>query len=575
MDFISVADGVAGYVKHYEDTVQNGNHTITFTGVELKGITQNRIVIPPTGVAYEHYRETPEFVIASLIQNHITAPTDGSRRILGTIPDFPVSEGKITYDGRYKNLAEEIETLATTYNVGWCASIEDSAIVWHIWHGINRTAEQSQNNRMILDYEYGTMNDSSFAYGDSVPTYMIVAGQGEGASRAIAEIQRDGANLTRIETFLDARDIEDNTLLPQRGEEKLAEFGDNISYTATLSNQAIKQYRVDFELGDIGTIRDEKLGENLNYQITAIEEIYEGNQLAVNMTFGYDKNMLKDAIKRMNSKRDSLLAVESYGSGSSAGTGNGEIETDANGNVIINFNTNTPVSDDGEGNVVVGDNNFSGGSGCECEEITVNGVAPVEGNITLTPDDIGAAEANHSHNISLSTITNAMFPVGSTYTTTTNTNPSSKLGGTWELINKSFTPLFANGSSYFTTNTTNFTFTSCYINRVGNTVALRLNVKNNVALSDNTLEVGTFNFDSIGITRIHNTQFSSNTYSDALNGVIQYQVNYETGALENYDVVGNYSTSTGLSIFYCFDFVLKPEYMLDSACNQFIWERTA
>ena len=331
MDFISIGDDKAGLVQHYEDTIEDGEHTLTFSGVELKGLASRRIVIPPTGEAYETFtKSSPEYVIANLLTNQLLNPAAANRKIAGTLLDYEQSTTKIRYDGRYQNLEEEIETLATTYNVGWYAYISDNVIKWKIWNGVDRTAAQTTNNRMILSYDYGTMSNSSLTVEDQVPTYMVIAGQGEGVDRAIAIIDKEKSALTRIETFLDARDIQDDSLLPQRGEQNLAEYGDEINYTATLSNQAANQYRNDFDLGDIGTIKDDKIENDLDYRITAIEEVYEENQLSINMTFGYDKNQLKDAIKRMNNKRDSLLALEG-----SAGGGSLSVSDDGNGNVVI------------------------------------------------------------------------------------------------------------------------------------------------------------------------------------------------------------------------------------------------
>lgn len=331
MDFISIGEDKAGLVQHYEDTIEDGEHTLTFSGVELKGLASRRIVIPPAGEAYETFtKSSPEYVIANLLTNQLLNPTVENRKIAGTLLEYAQSTTKIRYDGRYQNLEEEIEMLATAYNVGWCAYISDNVIKWKIWNGVDRTAAQTTNNRMILSYDYGTMNNSSLTIEDQVPTYMVIAGQGEGVDRAIAIIDKEKSALTRIETFLDARDIKDDSLLPQRGEQNLAEYGDEINYTATLSNQAANQYRNDFDLGDIGTIKDDKIENDLDYRITAIEEVYEENQLSINMTFGYDKNQLKDAIKRMNNKRDSLLALEG-----SAGGGSLSVSDDGNGNVVI------------------------------------------------------------------------------------------------------------------------------------------------------------------------------------------------------------------------------------------------
>ena len=311
MDFISLENDVAGLVQSYESKSENGEDILTFTGVELKGLTARRIVFPADGKAYLHYaNKSPEYIINALISNSLVAPSDSSRKVYGSIAPYQESATRITYDGRYQNLEEEIETLATTYNIGWCASIENGAIVWKIWHGVDRTAGQSKNNRMILDYEYGTMNNSSLNVENLVPNYMIIAGRGEGENRETATIDKEKSNIERIETFVDARDIEDNSLLTQRGEQKLSEYGDNTNYTATLSNQAVHQYRIDYELGDIGTIRDKSLHTHIDYRITQLEEVYEDNQFYLNLTFGYDKKTLKDAVKRMTNKQNSLFAAE-------------------------------------------------------------------------------------------------------------------------------------------------------------------------------------------------------------------------------------------------------------------------
>lgn len=384
MDFISIDDDIAGFVQHYDDSIDNGVHTVTYTGIELKGLAERRIVIPASGEAYQHYyNKEPEYIIAELLDKQILNPADITRRIYGTIAPYSSYHSGITYDGRYQVLSEEIIELATAYDIGWCASIEDSTIVWKIWNGVDRTATQNENNRMILDYDYGTMNNSTLSVEDTVPTYMIVAGQGEGAKRAIEELNNGAAGLKRIETFLDARDIEDDNLLSQRGQEKLAEYGDSSSYTATLSNQAIQQYRTEYELGDIGTVRDTKLDGAIDYRITAVEEIYENNQLTVNIVLGYDKNTLKDSIQRMNSKRDALLAVESYSGGGSSGGGGCDCEP-------------ITTKEDGNGNVIVGGGCVTMGSST-IVDVDLSNYATKDDIAAITPASIGAATANHSH----------------------------------------------------------------------------------------------------------------------------------------------------------------------------------
>ena len=448
MNFISLDKDVAGYVVKCEDDTKEGVNTVTYTGVELKGLTQRRIIIPPTGEAYQHYTsKSPEYIIAELLNLQLLNPTDADRQIVGSLEPYETEHNGITYDGRYQVLADEIVELATAYNIGWCASIENSAIVWKIWNGVNRTAGQTENNRMILDYEYGTMNDSTLTVAEGVPTFMIVAGQGEGAERAIETLNNGEVKLKRHETFLDARDIEDDTLLAERGEKKLAEYGDNTNYTATLSNQAVKQYRADFELGDIGTIREAKIDGSLDYRITEIEEVYEGNQLSVNIVFGYEKSQLVDAIKRMNSKRDALLAVEGYGSGGSGGCDCEPITTsyDTAGNVIVGGGC---VSTSGS-TIVSGDANIHIGTDEPTDESNVwidtdEPITSISGVDEATVDEkIEAALEPYAQTANL---LNLIYPVGSIYMSVNSTSPATLFGGTWEQIKDCF--LLGAGGNY-------------------------------------------------------------------------------------------------------------------------------
>lgn len=532
MDFISLGENVAGFVQHYEDTINDGVHTVTYTGIELKGLAERRIVIPASGEAYQHYyNKEPEYIIAELLDKQIINPTDTSRRIYGSIAPYTSYHSGITYDGRYQVLSEEIIELATAYDIGWCASIEDSTIVWKIWNGVDRTAGQTENNRMMLDYGYGTMNNSTLTVENTVPTFMIVAGQGEGADRSIEELNNGATGLSRIETFLDARDIEDDTLLPQRGQEKLAEYGDNSSYTATLSNQAIQQYRTEFDLGDIGTIRDEKLDGSLDYRITSIEEVYEEHQIMINVVFGYDKNTLKDSIQRMNSKRDALLAVESYSGGGSTGGGGCDCEP-------------LTTTDDGAGNVIVG-----GG----CVTVTEGGTSSIDNT----------------------TILNTFFPIGSIYVTKTNSKPT--FGGDWTLINQSYAYKYLD-AGFVTFNTDNVTAGAMYAVIQGDCINMRIDFKPLTAWDDNAVEIGTLNFAAIGVTNGVSITEHALALSDGGQGYAYVTVHPTTGIITCIDTMGVDGGDT-IQAEQTFSLHLKYNVLntrkLDEFCDRFYWERTA
>lgn len=324
MDYISMGSGVSGVVEQIENNVGENNQII-YSGSELKGITSSRIVMPPTGSAYLHLKKNPALIILDILNTQIADCEDANRNIPNTRIDSSIevdTAQKIEYDGRFGNVYEEIATIATAYGIGWYAGIEPlstnnqyAEIVFYVYSGIDRKQSQSVNSRFVLSYSNDNIEQSNYQYIDTIPNTALVAGQGEGIERALYTVNNTAAGLDRKEVYIDARDIEDNTLLPQRGNEKLAEYGEANSYQITLSQNLIKQYHSSFELGDIGTIQDELLDIVIDFRLTEITEIYESDDFRLEVVCGYDKKDLGSAIKRSTSNTENLLKIEGNGSG--------------------------------------------------------------------------------------------------------------------------------------------------------------------------------------------------------------------------------------------------------------------
>lgn len=175
--------------------------------------------------------------------------------------------------------------------------------------------------------------------------------------------------------------------------------------------------------------------------------------------------------------------------------------------------------------------------------------------------------------------TTSLFPVGSVYHTSTNINPSSYLGGTWKQINKM---LHATRSSDAATI---FTHNTSVVSSMGNStviiqsncIRVRLNMVLATNLTDDSFTLGTLNFSHLGITGLVYTQYITG-YTDGGNAISQAMVNHESGVITNVDIVpkadGN-SIASGQTLVL--DFVIVPEndYLLESACDDFVWKRTA
>ena len=166
-----------------------------------------------------------------------------------------------------------------------------------------------------------------------------------------------------------------------------------------------------------------------------------------------------------------------------------------------------------------------------------------------------------------------IYPIGSIYVSSTNTNPSTFLGGTWTLIDKEFEPATFNGDSLFTKNSTNASGHSSYATRSGHTILLEIGFDSNSNINDDTKLIGTYNLSTLGITRFNNT-IDFVGFTDGGNCVVFFSVS-TTGDLSTYDVIPDSYVSKGRYIEGYVTVVLTPNYMKDEACNKFYWKRNA
>jgi phage minor structural protein len=170
------------------------------------------------------------------------------------------------------------------------------------------------------------------------------------------------------------------------------------------------------------------------------------------------------------------------------------------------------------------------------------------------------------------------YPMGSCYTTSSNTNPQEWLGGSWTLMHKRFkSQWITTGFTYDTTNTQNGAFAAS-LN--GNTIEFRFMWQNKVAISDTQATIGTLDVASVGINTGEHGVYAVG-FADALNAIGMFYLDIPNGGdktLVSYDWVtraASYPTTTGADCRLNFTINVRLNQMLDSFCDEFIWERTA
>lgn len=174
----------------------------------------------------------------------------------------------------------------------------------------------------------------------------------------------------------------------------------------------------------------------------------------------------------------------------------------------------------------------------------------------------------------VTSLINALHPVGTVVCTSTNTNPSKTYGGTWSLIDKGFKSYSVFTPSIFTAGT-NVVADTVYLSRGANTIRIRLSMVVNASLSDTGMSLGTLNWDAIGITGLHAGIIEQLAYRDGANGGIVYSVFHESGEIQQVDVFDVTPIASGSTFYLDFTFVVGYDRMLDSVCDKFYWKRTA
>lgn len=274
------------------DTSSEDSNFMIVGGIEIKKILQQRVVYET-----EYYdNETVENVMRGLINNNFINPKKSSRKI----DNFYLKPNKgladaITTQIAYDNVGEKIESLCKTYNYGYKVSLENGGIYFDVFRGVDRSANQSINPRVIFSTEYDNLLSSKYESDTSeYKNVALVGGEGEGSDRKITEV--GSANgLERFELFVDAKNVSSDggsvsesdykLLLSEQGKEALYETNVTTSFEAIVDT-SFYEYKTDFDLGDIVTIENE-YGIKANARITEIIETWDDSGYTLEPKFDF------------------------------------------------------------------------------------------------------------------------------------------------------------------------------------------------------------------------------------------------------------------------------------------------
>lgn len=206
-----------------------------------------------------------------------------------------VTTTKVEVQATYKNLLTVEQRLAKAAGLGFRVLYEPGVMTFEVYAGTDHSVQQSALPMVIFSDEFGNLMAPKYTKTSvDYKNRAYVAGTGEGDERTVVIVDLSEGEEVR-ELYVDAKDIqlEDGmtddeylALLYQRGLDKLAECEKVENFEADGGDVENFAYMTDWDLGDIITVQDTRLGIIMHERVTEIEEVYEKGTATYTPTFG-------------------------------------------------------------------------------------------------------------------------------------------------------------------------------------------------------------------------------------------------------------------------------------------------
>lgn len=219
-------------------------------------------------------------------------------------------------------------------------------------------------------------------------------------------------------------------------------------------------------------------------------------------------------------------------------------------------------------------------------EIEIQATDRLDTTTLTTTVDIGQAiffistnkKACYINGVEVPTL-ETLYPVGSVFCNSTNTNPSEIYGGTWELIDKGFKSGTTAVSQAVTGYLTKLEVRSI---RSGNTIRFRMSLATATAITDTGASLGTVDLTSHGLKEDDTGYFPYHVYggvamSDGSNAVIMvtFLSSGEIQIADGFQFDGTHSIPANTPFYFDVVLPVYPSQMLDEFCDKFYFKRTA
>lgn len=285
----------AGVIEEIELETKSYTDEMSVSGRFLERYLGRRII---RGRYIANSKKT-EVIMRELVYNNcinVNAPYKIPMLELGEEKGLGVST---SFQATYKNVLKYIEKLAQSAEVGFrCRpDFTNKKIIFEAYEGTDHSVGQSKNNRVFFSDDYDNISVAQYEENDKpYISKVYVGGSGEYPDRTIVPVENKALTGVELrEAFLNASGIKSDDYsttaqyqeaLYQRGLEYLTENALSQSFEAETTAINNFTYGVDYDLGDIVTIRKNSWGLSQDLRLTEMNETYEKGAYTLSPTFG-------------------------------------------------------------------------------------------------------------------------------------------------------------------------------------------------------------------------------------------------------------------------------------------------
>lgn len=297
VNYIVSYDGDLLFIQN----IKYDNGSITLTGTDLNGWLDMRItVFGETQAAgaegYDVVKGTTGECVNHYINNNIINPEDESRKIPLEIAGTATGITDDSYMARLEMLSSVVINLCNNANIGYeitTRNFSGDSYKFYTLEGVDRSADQNTNPRVILSRKYGSVLDATFEHSVENNFNAIYATGADVTQTVYRDKDNIPSGAERRETSVDVTvdtvaDIEQYALY---------RLQDNIeTHTYELSLNAVNGYGTKFFLGDKVTVKDDLTNNMFTAVITEVTKHYSDGEHKITLSLGKQKQKLLNRI---------------------------------------------------------------------------------------------------------------------------------------------------------------------------------------------------------------------------------------------------------------------------------------